>query len=86
MPKSPESISAKKSNAATPTSFDKLTKAQLLELLNGRVTKPLTPDGLYRCAVSVLGKWCNDVVSGCYASMYDLTSKLEALQNIYRQR
>lgn len=75
---------AKNSNGSTQ--FNKLTKAQLIELLNGRITRPLTPGGLYRCAVSVLGKWCNDVVSGGYASMYDLTSKLEALQNIYRQQ
>lgn len=68
------------------TSFDKLSKRQLVELLNGHITQPLTPEGLYRCAVSALGKWCDDVIKGSYASMYELTTKLEALQSIYRQR
>lgn len=91
MPNVPESRTSTQGVKATvqPTkqaTFDKLTKSQLIELLNGRVSKPLTPDGLYRCAVSVLGKWCDDVIKGGYASMYDLTTKLEALQNIYRQR
>lgn len=85
-----KSISANNSNAATParqsaTSFDKLTKAQLIELLSGNITQPLTPDGFYRCAVSVLGKWCDDVIKGNYASMYNLQTQLDALQNIYRR-
>lgn len=67
-------------------SFEQLTKKQLIELLEGNITQPLTPEGLYRCAVSALGKWCDDVIKGSYASMYELTTKLEALQSIYRQR
>jgi hypothetical protein len=91
MPKSPESIGPKNSTAATSRtngtkSFEQLTKKQLIELLEGNITQPLTPEGLYRCAVSALGKWCDDVIKGSYASMYELTTKLEALQSIYRQR
>ena len=91
MPKSPESIGPKNSTAATSRtngtkSFEQLTKKQLIELLEGNITQPLTPEGLYRCAVSALGKWCDDVIEGSYASMYELTTKLEALQSIYRQR
>lgn len=73
------------SRANGTTSFDKLTKAQLIELLSGNITQPLTPDGFYRCAVSVLGKWCDDVIKGNYASMYNLQTQLDALQNIYRR-
>ena len=91
MPKSPESIGPKNSTAATSRtngtkSFEQLTKKQLIELLEGNITQPLTPEGLYRCAVSALGKWCDDVIKGSYASMFELTTKLEALQSIYRQR
>lgn len=61
MPKSPESIGPKNSTAATSRtngtkSFEQLTKKQLIELLEGNITQPLTPEGLYRCAVSALGK------------------------------
>lgn len=80
-------LAANNSNgSAQPTSFDKLSKSQLIELLKGNITKPLTPEGLYRCAVSVLGKWCDDVIKGDYASMYELTTKLDALKDIYNQR
>jgi hypothetical protein len=86
-----KSIGPKNSTAATSRtngtkSFEQLTKKQLIELLEGNITQPLTPEGLYRCAVSALGKWCDDVIKGSYASMYELTTKLEALQSIYRQR
>lgn len=86
-----KSIGPKNSTAATSRtnctkSLEQLTKKQLIELLEGNITQPLTPEGLYRCAVSVLGKWCDDVVKGSYASMYELTTKLEALQSFYRQR
>ena len=80
MPKNTESIGPKNSTAATSRtngtkSFEQLTKKQLIELLEGNITQPLTPEGLYRCAVSALGKWCDDVIKGSYASMYELTTR-----------
>lgn len=67
------------------TNLDKLSKSQLIELLSGNIAQPITPEELYRAAASIVARWCNDVVSGGYASMYDVTSKLDALQNIYRK-
>lgn len=67
------------------TNLSQLTKSQLIELLQGDIKNPITPEEFYRAAASIVAKWCNDVVSGGYASMYDVTSKLDALQNIYRQ-
>ena len=67
------------------TNLDKLSKSQLIELLSGNIAQPITPEELYRAAASIVAKWCNDVGSGGYASMYDVTSKLDALQNIYRR-
>lgn len=66
--------------------IDKLTKSQLVEILNGSITQPLAPENFYRCAASVLHGWCNDVLAGRYASMYDLTRKLEVLQSIYQNK
>lgn len=91
MPNRDKSIGQKNSTVDTPCikstkSFEQLTKKQLIELLEGKITKPLTPEGLYRCAVSVLGKWCDDVIKGNYASMYELTTKLDALKDIYNQK
>ena len=65
-------------------SLTKLTKRQLIELFTGRVAAPLSPESLYHCAACLIGKWCNDVVSGRYASMYELSRNLEALENIYK--
>ena len=67
------------------TNLEKLSKSQLIELLSGNIKNPITPEELYRAAVSIVAKWCNDVVSGGYASMYDVQTQLDALQNIYRR-
>ena len=66
--------------------FDKLTKRQLVEILNGHITQPLTPAELYRCAVSIVAKWCNEVIADRYASMFDVTNGLESLENLYKNR
>lgn len=68
------------------TSFDKLTKQQLIALLQGNIKQPITPDELYRCAVSIVARWCDDIIKCGYSSMYDVTSKLEVLKDIYRNR
>lgn len=45
----------------------------------------ITPEEFYRAAASIVARWCNDVVSGGYASMYNVQTQLDALQNIYRK-
>ncbi|WP_290101283.1 hypothetical protein [Duncaniella muris] len=90
MPKSPESRTSTQGVKATVsstkrTNLDKLSKSQLIELLSGNIKNPITPEELYRAAVSIVAKWCNDVVSGSYASMYNVQTQLDALQNIYRK-
>lgn len=70
--------------STTQTSFDKLTKQQLIYLLQGNIKKPITPDELYRAAVSIVAKWCDDVIADRYASMFDLKNRLEALEKIYK--
>lgn len=68
------------------TNLDKLSKSQLIELLSGNIAQPITPEELYRAAASIVAKWCDDVIKGNYASMYELTTKLDALKDIYNQR
>lgn len=84
MPNHNVSAAAKHSNCNAPA-FDRLTKAELIELLSGDIKNPISPAELYRAAVSIVAKWCNDVVSGGYAFMYNLQTQLDALQNIYRR-
>lgn len=59
--------------------YESLTKAQLVSLFNSSITRPLTRQGLFLCAYSIVSKWCENVIADRYASMYDLTRKLEVL-------
>jgi hypothetical protein len=70
----------------TTSAFDKLTKAELIELLSGDIKAPITPAELYRCAVSIVAKWCNEVIADRYASMFDVTNGLESLEKLYKNR
>ena len=70
----------------TTSAFDKLTKAELIELLSGDIKAPITPAELYRCAVSIVAKWCNEVIADRYASMFDVTNGLESLEKLYINR
>lgn len=70
----------------TTSAFDKLTKAELIELISGDIKAPITPAELYRCAVSIVAKWCNEVIADRYASMFDVTNGLESLEKLYKNR
>lgn len=85
MPKNNVSVRSVKHSNGNALAFGKLTKAQLIELLQGDIKNPITPEDLYRAAVSIVAKWCHDVVSGGYASVYSVKTQLNALQNIYRR-
>ena len=52
----------------------------------GNITQPITPADLYRCAVSIVAKWCNEVIADRYASMFDVTNGLESLEKLYKNR
>lgn len=79
---------AKNSSGATsvPYPYSHLTKAELIELLSGDIKAPITPAELYRCAVSIVAKWCNEVIADHYASMFDVTNGLESLEKLYKNR
>lgn len=65
-------------------SFGRLTKSQLINLLNGNISQPLTTEDLTNCALSVTLKWLNDVISGEFASMYELSTCLSSLEKVYK--
>lgn len=70
----------------TTSAFDKLTKAELIELISGDIKAPITPAELYRCAVSIVAKWCDNVLTGRYSSVESVSSKLDCLERIYKNR
>lgn len=67
-------------NSTCTTHLFRLTKEELIRFVSGEIKKPLSPEDLYLCAASVLHGWCDDVIADRYASMYDLTRKLETLE------
>lgn len=71
-------------NSKVVTSFGKLTKAQLIEIIKGRVSNPLTSEDLQRCAALLISNWCETVISGQFASMHDLSTCLSSLEKVYK--
>ena len=86
MPNYSKSSQCAQGARATIHSFDGLTKAQMVELFNHRISEPLTPGAFQRCAAAALYCWCDDVIKGRFASICSLTSKLETLEKIYHNR
>lgn len=68
----------------TPSVFGRLTKAELITLLEGRALRPLTDAEFTRGAVSLVLAWCGRAVRGEYASLVDLTGDLQSLLKIYQ--
>lgn len=60
MPKNNTSVQSVKNSNGNAPAFDKLTKAELIELLFGDIKAPITPDELYRATISIVSKWYND--------------------------
>ena len=86
MPNHNTSVQSVKNSNGNAPAFDKLTKAELIELLSGDIKAPITPAELYRCAVSIVANWCNEVIADRYASMFDVTNGLESLEKLYKNR
>lgn len=85
MPKN--NVSGEVNNSTLPApfnSFSKLTKSQLIDLLHNNVAQPLTTEDLTNCALSVTLKWLDDVISGQFASMHELSTCLSSLEKVYK--
>lgn len=88
MPKSPESAQApNNSKSGTCHLSARLTKAELIQILEGRHTdQPLTYDEFYRCSLAIVARWCHGVANNRFADVEAVKSQLNALQSIYKLR
>lgn len=70
----------------TPTtSYTRLTKAELVAIINGNVMNhPLSFEELYRCAIAVVASWCHRVEKCHFACTESVKSSLDALHHIYK--
>jgi len=87
MLQSSESAVAVKNSIRSATPFSRLTKAQLLEILQGGVGSPLTLDDVYRCAMSIAVRFCrNRIVERRNVDPMMVAHDLSALVSIYLNR
>ena len=69
-----------------PAPYKYLTKKELVELFTQHLTEPLTPREFTRCAIAVVSRWCDNVLTGRYSSVESVGSKLDCLERIYKNR
>lgn len=86
MPKTNTSVQSVKNSNGNAPAFDKLTKAELIELTSGDIKAPITPAELYRCAASIVFRWCDNVITGGFASVHSVKDQLSSLEKLYKNR
>lgn len=73
--------------AARKTVFTRFTKAELIDLLEFRPASiPFTYLDFYRCALSLVARWCCDVRCGRFVSSEALCKKIDVLRSLFEQR
>lgn len=80
---------AKNSSGATsvPYPYSRLTKSEIVRLFHLEdIQEPLTPREFTRCAIAVVSRWCDNVLTGRYSSVESVGSKLDCLERIYKNR
>lgn len=80
MPNHDTSISAKYSNAVTPAP-ERAGNHPIIII--GGAQRPVTPTQFHRAAMSIVSRWCTDVVNGRKASLRDVRRQLAALESLY---
>lgn len=50
------------------------------------IQEPLTPREFTRCAIAVVSRWCDNVLTGRYSSVESVGSKPDCLERIYKNR
>ena len=70
----------------TPTtSYKRLTKAELVAIINGNVLNhPLSFEEFYRCSIAAVSKWCHQVRNCNFACTDGVKSTLDSLHHIYK--
>lgn len=79
---------AKNSSGATsvPYPYSHLTKADLIGILHGTISNPLSAAHFYRCAASIVFRWCDNVITGGFASVHSVKDQLSSLEKLYKNR
>lgn len=70
----------------TPTtSYTRLTKAELLAIIENRGTQQaLTYEEFYRCAIAAVANWCHRVRNNSFTCTDSVKATLDSLQHIYK--
>ncbi len=69
-----------------PAPYKYLTKKELVELFTQHLTEPLTPREFTRCAIAVVSRWCDNVITGGFASVHSVKDQLSSLEKLYKNR
>ncbi|WP_301847230.1 hypothetical protein [uncultured Parabacteroides sp.] len=59
------------------------TKRANLNSIEGVISRPVTPTQFHRAAMSIVSRWCTDVVNGRKASLREVRRQLAALESLY---
>lgn len=72
---------------SVPYPYSHLTKSEIVRLFHLEdIQEPLTPREFTRCAIAVVSRWCDNVLTGRYSSVESVGSKLDCLERIYKNR
>ena len=83
MPNVPES--GTRVQGTPTTSYTRLTKAELVAIINGNVMNhPLSFEEFYRCAIAAIANWCHRVRNNSFACTDSVKSTLDSLHHIYK--
>lgn len=76
-----------KQATSLPYPYSHLTKAEIVCLFSGsEPATPLTPREFTRCAISIVSRWCDAVISNRFSSVFLVRKQLETLEGIYNNR
>lgn len=83
MPNVPES--GNRVQGTPTTSYTRLTKAELVAIINGNVMNhPLSFEEFYRCSIAVVARWCHKVRNSNFACTDGVKSTLDSLHHSYK--
>ena len=63
-----------------PAPYKYLTKKELVELFTQHLRE------FTRCAIAVVSRWCDNVITGGFASVHSVKDQLSSLEKLYKNR
>lgn len=77
--------SGTENNSTRTTSFSRLTKSELIDIIENRGTQQaLTYEEFYRCAIAAVANWCHRVRNNSFTCTDSVKATLDSLQHIYK--